>query len=188
MMLHSMTMGRLSSLHQKWVRYSPQGAMCSECQELNALYSLVVDGGSVKIPERLIKVPEPPEGARFVVDELNDAATAFAQQFDLSNMEGLEKLTLSKEEAADMIVRLLSIEKMAVSEYELLMKAAAIARQYTIDMKPYLTHVDFGALTISEKYALSEYFGLLPEEHPYVWNRYVVSIVIHVAQYSLHIA
>lgn len=168
-----MTMGRLASLHQKWVRYSPKGAMCEECQELNALYSLVVDGGSVKIPERLQKVPDPPEGVQYVLDALNAATAVFAHEFDHRNLEVLHQLDLTTDEATDVVVRLLSHEKMAISEFELLMKAAAVARRHAIDIRPFLSHVDFGALTTSEKYAVMQCFNLSPEHHPYVWNRWV---------------
>ncbi|KAJ3554369.1 hypothetical protein NM688_g3145 [Phlebia brevispora] len=177
---NSMTMGRLASLHQKWVRGSPKGALCDECQELNALYSLVVDGGSVRIPERLEKVPDPPEGTRYVLDVLNEAATAFAQQFNTSNLETLTLLDLSQEDATDMIIRLLSGEKTAISEYELLMKAAAVARRHSINIIPFLTHVDFGALTTSERYAVKWYFDLNEEEHPYIWNSLVRSEILSV--------
>lgn len=145
--------------------------MCEECQELNALYSLVVDGGSVKIPERLQKVPNPPEGSLYILDELNTSAALFAKEFDERNMAKLDQLSLTADEATDVIVRLLSHEKLAISEFELLMKAATIARRNAIDIRPFLTHVDFGALTTAEKYAVIQYFDLSEEDHPYIWNR-----------------
>ena len=167
-------MGRLSALHQKWVKYSPKGAMCSECQELNALYSLSVDGGSVRIPDRLQKVPERPANAPpYVLDELHQAAEAFVQQFQLINIEGIEQLPVTSEVALDMITRLLSADVAAISEYEAVMKACAIAQKHGIDMRPYLTHINYAALKTAEKYALCTLLGLEPDDYPYMWNRRV---------------
>lgn len=165
-------MGRLSSLHQKWVRYSPKGAMCSECQELNALYSLSVDGGSVRIPDRLEKVPErPPEAPPYVLDELHREAEIFARQFQLMNLDGIEQLPMDADVARDMVTRLLATETAAVSEYEAVMKACAVAQKHSIDMRPFLPHINYAALKTAEKYALCMLLGLKPGEHPYMWNR-----------------
>ena len=63
--------------------------MCDECQELNALYSLCVDGGSVRIPDRLEKIPERKDGEPFVLDVLHKAAEEFAVQFHCSQRSWL---------------------------------------------------------------------------------------------------
>ncbi|KAI0684613.1 RNA dependent RNA polymerase-domain-containing protein [Cytidiella melzeri] len=175
---NSMTMGRLSALHQKWVRYSPKGAMCSECQELNALYSLSVDGGSVRIPERLEKVPERQGGPPYVLDELHQAAEAFAQRFQLISLDGVEQLPVDSEVAREMVTRLLATETAAISEYEAVMKACALAQKHGIDMHPFLTHINFAALKTAEKFALCTMLGLEPDEHPYMWNSLVRSEIL----------
>lgn len=165
-------MGRVSALHAKWVRLSPVGAMSPECQQLNALYSLAVDGGSVKIPDRLIKLPEKTDPTPYVLDELHKSARTFAEQFH--QIESSVALTsdVTVEVAKDIILRLLASENATMSEYEVVCKAASIARKHSIDMKRYLYHIDFSALTIAEKYAISNMLDLNAEEHPYIWNRY----------------
>lgn len=149
--------------------------MCSECQELNALHSSVVDGGSIKIPERLLKVPERQEGEdvpRFVLDVLHEEAVRFTEELQQTLGVGDEQLEIGEEEAEQNIVTLLSSSKMAVSEYELVMHAASIARKHNIDLTRFTAHIDFGALTTAEKYAVSVQLNLDPEQHPYIWNRY----------------
>ena len=54
--------------------------MSDECQDLNALHSLVVDGGSVKIPDRLTRPPEDPTDP-FILDLLRESAKAFYDEF-----------------------------------------------------------------------------------------------------------
>lgn len=164
-------MGRVAALHQKWVRLSPAGAMSAECQELNALYSLAVDGGSVKIPERLVKVPQNVTQEPYVLDILHDAARAFAERFRQIEPEEPDGGAASVDVAEDMILRLLSSEKATMSEYEMLCKAAAIARQYGVDMRRYFSHIDFSALTVAEKYAAANILAMTDDEIPYVWNR-----------------
>lgn len=168
-----MTMGRIAALHQKWVRLSPNGAMSAECQELNALYSLVVDGGSVKIPDRLAKLPDAKDDTPFVLDVLHAAAAEFSEHFRQINVggSGVGVRMMDHDVAEDMIFRLLSSEKASLTEYEVVNKAAGIARKFGISMRPYLAHIDFGALSVSEKYAISAMLELTPEQDSYVWNR-----------------
>lgn len=165
-----MTMGRVAALHRKWVRYSPKGAMCAECQELNALYSLCVDGASVKVPERLEKIPESKDSTPFVLDVLHQAAEDFAARFQV--IGSVENLEVDTDVATDMIIRLLSTDQVAISEYEIITKAVDIARKHNISMRQFLSHINFAALTTAQKYAVSSLLGLTSEEDPYVWNRY----------------
>lgn len=169
----SITLGRVSALHQKWVRRSPAGAMSPECQELNALYSLAVDGGSVKVPDRLTKLPDA-DSEPFVLDELHNAAQRFAETFHQTETALTSEPDKDPYVAADVIMRLLSSESATMSEYELVSKAIAIARKHSIDFNRYLSHIDFGALSTAEKYILStQLLNLKEEDHPYIWNRYV---------------
>lgn len=167
-------MGRVSALHAKWVRLSPLGAMSAECQELNALYSLAVDGGSIKIPDRLTKLPEKTDPAPYVLDALHEEAKSFAEDFRMIASNATGAPDMSEDVANNIILTLLASKKATMSEYEVVCKAAALARKYSIDIGRYLPHIDFSALAIAEKYAVSSLFNLSPEEHPYIWNRYVL--------------
>jgi hypothetical protein len=147
--------------------------MSPECQELNALYSFAVDGGSVKIPDRLAKLPDANLSDPYVLDELHNAAHRFSEQFHQTDVGSTTVSQITKDVAVDIIVTLLSSGSATMSEYELVCKAAAIARRYSIDFGRYLSHVDFSALATAEKYALSSLLGLNELDHPYIWNRWV---------------
>lgn len=144
--------------------------MSAECQELNALYSLAVDGGSIKIPDHLRRLPET-NSDPYVLDVLHAAAQEFSEQFTQIKVDVLSFTTINSETAHDVVLRLLSSQNATMSEYEVACKAASIARKHSIDMSRYLPHIDFSALTVAEKYAISSMLDLQEDEHPYIWNR-----------------
>lgn len=162
-----MGVAKVAALHAKWVRSSPKGALSSECQELNALHSQSVDGARIKIPDRLLNPPEPQE---FVIDLLAAEALRFAAEFTQSENARSNLLEVDAEEGKELMVRLLQSEQNALSEYELFQMAYALARKHSFDVRPYLTHLDLGALSTQQKYAISSTLGLSPEDHPYLWN------------------
>ena len=166
-----MALARIVNLHNKWVRYSPKGAMSDECQDLNALHSLVVDGGSVKIPDRLAKPPTDPD-VPFILDQLRDAAKAFYDEFMQSTHSAGEH-EVAALESEETLVGLLTSEKLAVSEYELAMMAVRFANKHQLEIRKHLGQIDFSAFSTAEKYAFSYQLGLTPEKDPYVWNRSV---------------
>ena len=163
-----MSLARIVNLHNKWVRYSPKGGMSNECQDLNALHSLVVDGGSVQIPDRLLNPPVDP-AVPFILDQLQEAAKAFHDEFVQTIPS--EHHTGHDAEAEDILVGLLTSEKLAISEYELAMVVVRFADKHHLDIHRHLGHIDFSAFSTAEKYALSFQLGLTPERDPYVWNR-----------------
>lgn len=172
--MFSISLGRITALHARWMRSSPKGAMCDECQELNALHSSVVDGASIKIPERLTTIPtqlDLPEP--FVLDILHQNTALFEEGYQLPHSAGPGTAPSSApEDAENMIFSLLSSEKMAVSEYELIGRAARLARKHDIDLTQFVAHMDFSALSIAEKYAVGALLNLSPEQAPYIWNRF----------------
>ncbi|TFY74672.1 hypothetical protein EWM64_g9340, partial [Hericium alpestre] len=168
-------MARTSALHNKWARNSPEGALSKECQELNALYSQAVDGARVQIPERLQNPPPPRED--FVLAVLFTAAQEFTSNF-LQRSDSSETSDLSRETAQELIVRLLSISEPAVSEYALLNMARNIARKHNIDFKPYLSHINFGALLTHEKHELASTMDLPPIMQAYMWNSLLRSDIL----------
>jgi hypothetical protein len=166
--MNSAGLAKVASLHNKWLRCSPNGAQSSQCQELNALHSQSVDGARIKIPERLLAPPEPTEP--FILDLLERAATDFAERFTQSAASGNGLAAANAEEAQQLILQLLKSQQNAVSEYELFNMALRLAREHGVDVRPYLSHVDVGALTTQQKYALSSQLNLTPQDDPYIWN------------------
>ncbi|KAI0644794.1 RNA dependent RNA polymerase-domain-containing protein, partial [Trametes meyenii] len=173
---NSMALARIVKLHSKWVRCSPKGAMSDQCQDLNALHSLVVDGGSVKIPDRLANPPEDPTSP-FILDLLQDSAKHFYDEF--IQTARVTESGVDAADAEDVLVGLLTSEKLAVSEFELAMMATRFADLHRIDIRKYIGNVDFSALSTAEKHALSFRLGLTPEKDPYVWNSLMRSEILN---------
>jgi hypothetical protein len=162
-------MARTTALHNKWARYSPQGALSRECQELNALYSQAVDGARVQIPDRLRTPPDPPEGAMFVLTALADAARAFTQQW-LAAQGAVQHSPLAREDAEELVHRLFGVEESTLPEIKLVNLAYALARRYSLDFRPFMTHINWGALTTADKYALAMSLDMDEREQGYMWN------------------
>ena len=106
----------------------------------------------------------------FIVDLLVNAAMKFSERF-------LETLSvydvargLSRDDAIQSIRQLLRGERHAFSEFEMFNVAVAIARRRGIDLRLILSYLDFGALTVGQKYTVSSTLGLTPEEDRYIWN------------------
>ena len=139
-----------------------------ECQELNALHSQSVDGAKIVIPERLSNPPE--TGEPFILDLLANAATEFSERFHESIPVYDVARDLPQDDAMQYIRQLLRGERHAISEYEMFNMAIAVARKRNIDLRPMLSYLDLGALTVEQKYTVSTTLGLTPEEDRRVWN------------------
>lgn len=169
---------RVSALHAKWVRISPQGALCVQCQELNALHSQSVDGANIKIPDRLATVPEPKEGTTFILDKLQEASDTFTKEFAESASRRAEIPTLGRDEAEILIGQLLRSHQTSVSEFELFNLAYRLATKHGIDIRPYLAQVDFSALTTVQKHVISSTLELSDISYPEIWNSFVRSDIL----------
>ncbi|KIJ58833.1 hypothetical protein HYDPIDRAFT_101927 [Hydnomerulius pinastri MD-312] len=172
-------LAKVTKLHQQWIRCSLKGAMSAECQELNALHSQAVDGARVKIPDRLLTPPAPER--KFVLEILAEAAEEFRNRFTRQGTNELDLSTTAPEDAEDMLAQLFKSKPNALSEYELFNMAMAFARKFSIQMyelKPYLAHLDFGALASHEKHAISTALALTPVEHRRLWNSLMTSDIL----------
>lgn len=99
-------LAKVAKLHQLWMKCSANGAMSSECQELNALHSQSVDGARIKIPERLLTPPEPT--TPYIIDLLSEAAANFVSKFEQNAIESnIYPSDISREDAEQLIVQLL---------------------------------------------------------------------------------
>ncbi|KAF5370335.1 hypothetical protein D9758_006999 [Tetrapyrgos nigripes] len=164
------SLARIAALHSKWVRASPQGAMCSECQELNALHSQSVDGASVKIPDRLTAPPEPTEP--YILDLLADAAQKFAEEFSQTEAarRSLALDPANLQSGQQLLDQLLLSQHTTISEYELFNLAWSMARKYKFDLKPFLNRFDFGAFTAQQKHAIISTLNLPNDGFDYIWS------------------
>lgn len=171
------SLAKVANLHQKWARSSAEGAMCSQCQELNALHSQSVDGISVKIPERLLSPPVSEEP--FVIDVLTAAARAYASKFLVEHLRDHPLAeALSRDTAEDLAVQLLRSDSHGLSEYELFNLVRKMCHKYQLDISNYFLHVDFGALKAQEKHELSCDPKLSPAIKPLIWNSLLRSNIL----------
>lgn len=145
--------------------------MSKECQELNALYSQCVDGARIRIPERLRNPPTPT--GPFIVDILNDEAASFAQKW----LTQQEILPIEQEDAEAIISVLVTTQHqtLVLSEAEIIRKCIQLAREHQVDLRPYFSHFNWGALSTSEKYEVCHALQLGEEDRKMAWNRYISS-------------
>lgn len=172
-------LAKVVKLHQQWIRASPSGAMSAECQELNALHSQAVDGARVNIPDRLL-TPPTPQG-KYILDVLAEAAAEYHANFAQLGTIDLDTETTSADDAEVVLAELFKRKPNAVSEYELFNMALAFARKFSMtaeEIKPYLAHLDMGALAPHEKHAISTTLGLTPMEHRRLWNSLMTSNIV----------
>ncbi|KAH9477348.1 putative RNA-dependent RNA polymerase 1 [Psilocybe cubensis] len=162
---------KVSSLHAKWARSSPKGALCVECQELNALHSQSVDGANIRIPEKLSTPPPPPPGMVYVLDVLEEASEKFATKFSEATSRRTEITTLtSRDDGEQLLKRLLQSEQNSLSEFELFNLAYRLSQKHNINIRPYLSQLDFSALTTEQKHIISSVLSLSDIEYPELWN------------------
>lgn len=137
------SLGRVKNLFIDWARV--KGPMSPECQQLNRLFSLCVDGNRVRVPPTLESPPKPDENtAPFILDVLHQAAKSFIgsrQQRD-SELDGYN---------FDAVELLLSRENLAISEFELIQMTYRWCRRNRVPLTEFLHFFDFNVLGMEEK-------------------------------------
>jgi hypothetical protein len=166
--LFSSGVAKVSALHAKWVRSSPEGALSVQCQELNALHSQCVDGANIKIPDKLTTPPESKE--TFIIELLEQASTEFSARFAESATRQTAILTVDQPDAETLLGQLLKSNQSALSEYELFNLAYRFATKYKVDIRPYLAQIDMSALTTAEKHTITATLSLSAMDYPFIWN------------------
>lgn len=167
---------RVSALHAKWARSSPEGALSVQCQELNALHSQCVDGANVRIPDKLATPPEQKEP--FIIELLEQASDEFSTRFAESASRRTEILVVDQLEGERLLGQLLKSSQSALSEYELFNLAYRLATKYSIDIRPYLAQIDMSALTTAQKHTITATLSLSAVDYPYIWNSLVRSDIL----------
>ena len=174
--MSSSGVAKVSALHAKWARSSPEGALSAQCQELNALHSQCVDGANIKIPDKLATPPEQTEP--FILDLLEQASVEFSIRFGESASRRTEILTVDRLEGERLLGQLLKSNQSALSEYELFNLAYRLATKYSINIRPYLAQIDTSALTAAEKHTITTTLSLSAVDYPFIWNSLVRSDIL----------
>lgn len=137
------SLGRVKNLYLDWARV--KGPMSSECQELNHLFSMCVDGNRIKIPQHLQESPpQPSESAIFILDVLHDAATKTINTHQ-QNAVDCTGYTYSAMQL------LLSRDDVAMSEFELLKLTYKWCTQNKSNLGAFLSFFDLNQLSDEEK-------------------------------------
>jgi hypothetical protein len=138
------SLGKVKNLYMKWARLG--NAMSPQCQQLNRLFSQCVDGNHIRIPENLREftaLEDPPEPkatvAPFILDVLHTASTNFIQKTVDIRPDGSD--------TADVMELFLTRDKVAVSEFELLLLVSRWCERNKMDILEYSHLLDFSALT-----------------------------------------
>lgn len=138
-------MGKVKNLYIKWSRL--KGSMSPECQELNRLFSQCVDGNRIKVPSRLEDPPSQDSTdieEPFVLDHLHDLAkeaiASFPQPGTSRDLEHVDALEI-----------MLSSERQAISEFDLIQMCVRWCRTNRLQFHDYSSFFDYSALSDEQK-------------------------------------
>jgi hypothetical protein len=138
------SLGKVKNLYMKWARLG--NAMSPQCQQLNRLFSQCVDGNHIRIPQNLTvfrDLEDPPEPKAkvvpFILDVLHEACM---QQTKRANV-----LAPDPQDNVDIWDLILTRDKLAISEFELLGYLLRWCDRHKRDIMAYSHAIDFSALT-----------------------------------------
>jgi hypothetical protein len=138
------SLGRVKNLYMKWARLG--NAMSPQCQQLNRLFSQCVDGNHIRIPENLTafeKLQDPPEPrpsvASFILDVLHDTCAELIKKAGAIKPE--------EHDDPDIMDFLLSRDKLAMSEFELLQILLRWCDRHGKSLMEYQNLINFSALS-----------------------------------------
>jgi hypothetical protein len=150
------SLGKVKNLYMKWARLG--NAMSPQCQQLNRLFSQCVDGNNIRIPENLkafeeLQDPSEPRPtvAPFILDVLHETCA------ELIRKAGNLKPEVTDD--PDIMEFLLSRDKLAMSEFELLQVVIRWCDRQGRDMMNYQHLINFSALSEEQQIWL---LGRLP--------------------------
>ncbi|EPE27935.1 P-loop containing nucleoside triphosphate hydrolase [Glarea lozoyensis ATCC 20868] len=137
------SLGRVKNLYLDWAR--SKGPMSPECQQLNRLFSMCVDGNRIKVPSELESPPQPsPLDPPFILGILHNEAKDIIQARQRSTFD-YDGFTF------DAMELLMARENMAISEFELIKLTYKWCRKNKTDLTEFLHLFDLNLLTAEEK-------------------------------------
>lgn len=136
------SLGRVKNLYLDWARV--KGPMSKECQELNHLFSLCVDGNRIKVPQHLQDSPSQSDSSDFILDVLHNAAT------ETINSRQQNAIDCSGYTYSAMQL-LLSRDDVAMSEFELLRLTYQWCTKNNYNLAEFLGFFDLAQLSDEER-------------------------------------
>lgn len=138
-----MSLGRVKNLFLAWARL--HGPLSPQCQQLNRLFSLCVDGNRIKVPQDLQDPPKGPvPSPGLIVDRLHEQASTFIQR-------SLPSPTMYHGYSSDAVELISSRDEIAVSEFELVTLTYNWCLQQKVEMMQFLSFFDLNKLTDEQK-------------------------------------
>jgi hypothetical protein len=133
------SLGRVKNLYLKWARL--KGPLSPECQQLNRLFSQCVDGNRIKVPPGLEDPPEPQDSDEpFILDALHAASKQAIEAVAGQDF-------YHDDYPVDAMDLLLSRDKIAISEFELIQLAFRWCDRNGVDIMEFTQFFNFSALT-----------------------------------------
>jgi len=179
------SLGKVKNLYLDWARVC--GPMSAQCQELNRLFSTCVDGNRIKIPEKLEKPPDMPQGAgTFILDQLHEAAKVLVERNRsraATSMASLDGYTF------DALELLLCREDMALSELELIQLTRKWCLKNEASLEDFVYFFDFNQLTAEQKAWVLAQLPITEEYPSLVQNALCQSDILQeeeLLQFKLH--
>jgi len=133
----------IKDLHLRWARLN--GPMSPECQQINRLFSLSIDGSTVRVPSTLENPPEPAATApAFILDTLHSAAKRTIEAAAQRNIQLLDC-------PIDAMDLLLSKDSLAVPEFDLVQLTLRWCRKNDQSFLDFACFFNFGALSDEQR-------------------------------------
>ncbi|GMF97249.1 unnamed protein product [Aspergillus oryzae] len=170
----SMSLGRIKNLFLEWAMRSENGALSSECQELNRLHSLCVDGNRVKVDDRFTNPPSLSEEVRdsFVLNILHREAEKESRQ-RIAARGNFEK-TDSRE-----VVETVLCQPRSCSEFRMVQLVYEWCRRTKkADLRELLPYFDVAAHTVGQKHWLLQELPAATELPALVMNGLINSDIL----------
>ncbi|KAE8384737.1 RNA dependent RNA polymerase-domain-containing protein [Aspergillus alliaceus] len=144
----SASLGRVKNLFLEWA--IQKGAFSSECQELNRLHSLCVDGNRVNVPPRLERPPPVKDEIleNFVLNILHREGENKAQLSIATNG------SLTQFNTREVVEEILSQPRSCSEFYMLQLVHDWCRRQGTSELQEFLHYINLDALTVERRHWL----------------------------------
>jgi hypothetical protein len=170
------SLGRVKNLYLKWARL--KGPMSSECQQLNRLFSQCVDGNTIKVPFHLQDPPEAqPTEDPFVLDVVHEAATQTIQAT-------IERDRSYEGCSFDTMDLLMSRDRVAISEFELVQLAMRWCDQEGEDFRYFEPFLNFSTLSDEQQVWLLDKLPVTRDTPKLIRNGLMQSHLVNPAELS----
>ncbi len=148
--------------------------MSGECQELNHLFSMSVDGNRIKVPKHL-ETPPKPGNDPFILDTLHEAATKYVATRKNQSLDW-DGFTF------DAMRLLLTREDFALKEFELVQLTYRWCLRNKARLVDFLAYFDFNRLSDEEKAWLLSHLPRSVELQSLVLNALLSSNLVNASE------